>query len=176
MHLWNRCRLGGRFIAASRQNPFLHRRVCDLSCQMRPPRISFTPVPLKARHDGWTPSRQRHFIELLAATKSVTRACKAVGMSAVTAYALRKKPGAESFAAAWDAALAFVADPGRRSPRAAQRLARLEARAKAKEVEEMHGPPVSSTAPAPASPALQALEALLSQLRAPAQAARPRTL
>ena len=72
---------------------------------MQRPRICFTPVPLKARHDGWTPARQRHFIHVLAVTKSITRACKAVGMSAVTAYALRKRPGAAGFAAAWDAAL-----------------------------------------------------------------------
>ena len=125
----------------------------------------FTPVPLKARHDGWTPVRQRRFIEMLAATRSVTRACNAVGMSSVTAYALRKKAGAKSFAAAWDATLTFVSDPNRRhSPRAAQRLARLAR--KAKEVEEMHDPPDSPAPSVQASSALQALEALLGRLRA----------
>jgi hypothetical protein len=135
---------------------------------MRPPRTPFSPVPTKARHDGWTPARQSAFIETLAATKSVTLACKAVGMSPVTAYDLRKRPGAESFAAAWSAAVAFVPDPQRRrSPRAAQILARLEARrSKANEVTEMNAPPSPLTPPAQASSALPALEALLAQLRA----------
>ena len=88
-------------------------------------------------------------------------------MSAVTAYALRKRAGAETFAAAWEAAVAFVPDPHRRrSPRAARRLARLTARRpKANEVSEMHDPPGSPPPPALASSALQALEALLTQLR-----------
>ena len=93
---------------------------------MQPPRLRFTPVPVKARHDGWTAARQLRFIEELAATKSVTRACKAVGMSAVTAYALRKRPGAEPFVVAWSSALACISDPKHLpSPRAAQRLARF---------------------------------------------------
>ena len=42
----------------------------------------FTPVPrLKPRHDGWTPERQRAFIEALAATGSVTDASKSVNMA-----------------------------------------------------------------------------------------------
>jgi hypothetical protein len=134
---------------------------------MQAPRIPFTPVSTKARHDGWTPARQRHFIEQLAATKSVTRASKAVGMSSVTAYALRKKAGAESFAAAWDSAVTFVPDPDRRrSPRAAQRLERFARKAdKANEVNETHGPPNPSAPPVPASSASKALEALLLMLR-----------
>ena len=40
----------------------------------RPPLPPFTPVPRKPRHDGWTPERQRAFIEALADTGSVTRA------------------------------------------------------------------------------------------------------
>ena len=42
---------------------------------------------------------------MLAETGSVMGACEAVGMSRKSAYALRARPGAESFAAAWDAAL-----------------------------------------------------------------------
>lgn len=68
---------------------------------------AFTPVPRKCeRHDGWTPERQRGFIEALADTGSVEAACRAVDMSSVGAYYLRRQPGAESFRAAWDAALA----------------------------------------------------------------------
>lgn len=66
----------------------------------------FTPVPRKSqRHDGWTPERQLHFIEALADTGSVEAACKAVDMSTVGAYQLRRQPGAEQFRAAWEAAL-----------------------------------------------------------------------
>jgi hypothetical protein len=42
---------------------------------------------------------------MLAETGSVIGACEAVGMSRKSAYRLRALPGAESFAAAWDAAL-----------------------------------------------------------------------
>ncbi|WP_379921172.1 hypothetical protein [Erythrobacter sp. R86502] len=67
---------------------------------------SFTPVPRRCdRHDGWTPQRQRDFIEALADTGSVTAACKAVDMSTFGAYYLRRQPGAETFRAAWAAAL-----------------------------------------------------------------------
>lgn len=70
--------------------------------------LDFTPVPLaRARHDGWTPDRQRRFIEQLAMIGLVSAAAKACGMSATSAYNLRARPGAESFAAAWDRALAL---------------------------------------------------------------------
>ncbi|MCL9981911.1 MAG: hypothetical protein NBV60_02020 [Erythrobacter sp.] len=67
---------------------------------------TFTPVPRKCeRHDGWTPERQSAFIEALADTGSVDAACKAVNMSTVGAYHLRRQPEAESFRKAWEAAL-----------------------------------------------------------------------
>ena len=50
-------------------------------------------------------ARQAHFLGILAQTGSVAGACEAVGMSRKSAYRLRSLPGAESFAAAWDAAL-----------------------------------------------------------------------
>jgi hypothetical protein len=69
--------------------------------------LDFTPAPTsRARFDGWTPQRQRQFIAALAAMGSVGKALKAVGMGRVAAYNLRKREGAESFAAAWDDALA----------------------------------------------------------------------
>lgn len=69
---------------------------------------AFTPVPRRCqRHDGWTPARQRGFIEALADTGSVEAAARAVDMSSVGAYALRRQPGAASFRAAWEAALAL---------------------------------------------------------------------
>jgi hypothetical protein len=63
------------------------------------------PVPTRTRRDGWTVERQADFFGMLAETGSVIGACEAVGMSRKSAYRLRALPGAESFAAAWDAAL-----------------------------------------------------------------------
>lgn len=65
----------------------------------------FTPVPVRARHDGWTPERQIEFIEALAACGCVTDAAARVGMSSQSAYTLRLREEAESFREAWDAAL-----------------------------------------------------------------------
>ncbi len=62
-------------------------------------------MPLRARRDGWTPERQRRFIALLAETRCPARAARAVGLSRESAYRLRGRPGGESFAAAWNAAL-----------------------------------------------------------------------
>ena len=73
----------------------------------RPPLPEFTPVPRKYRHDGWTPERQKAFIEALADCGSVRRAAAMVNMSNANAYALRRAPGAEGFRRAWEAALDF---------------------------------------------------------------------
>ncbi len=67
--------------------------------------LDFAPVPRKYRHDGWTPERQRAFIEALASTGSVKHAARAINMSPEGAYYLRRQPGAEEFAAAWKRAL-----------------------------------------------------------------------
>jgi len=69
---------------------------------------AFYPVPTRTRRDGWTVERQADFLGLLFETGSVIGACEAVGMSRKSAYRLRALPGAESFAAAWDAALGIV--------------------------------------------------------------------
>ena len=66
---------------------------------------TFAPVPVKRRHDGWTPARQRAFIGALADTGSVSRAARYVNMSPEGAYYLRRRPGAEGFRRAWEAAL-----------------------------------------------------------------------
>ncbi|RHW16318.1 hypothetical protein D1610_15860 [Sphingomonas gilva] len=71
----------------------------------RPPIPHFTPVARKYRSDGWTPERQRAFVAALADTGSVTAAARRVNMASEGAYALRRQPDAESFAAAWEAAL-----------------------------------------------------------------------
>lgn len=77
-----------------------------------PDQLAFTPVPLaRRRHDGWTPERQAAFLTALAELGLVGTGAHSVGMSRKSAYALRARPGAESFAAAWDRAL----EPGRTS-------------------------------------------------------------
>jgi hypothetical protein len=65
----------------------------------------FTPVPIRYRADGWTPVRQAVFLGVLVETRCVAAAARAVGMSRESAYRLREKSGAESFAAAWDKVL-----------------------------------------------------------------------
>src|SRR3954452_4026406 len=65
----------------------------------------FEPAPTRKRHAGWTAERQRKFIERVALTGCVGDACALVGVASSSAYRLRNKAGAESFARAWDAAL-----------------------------------------------------------------------
>lgn len=67
-----------------------------------------TPVPLRPRHDGWTPGRQLDFIEALAASGCVAEAAKAAGLSKTAAYKLRARPDAQAFRLAWDAAIDFA--------------------------------------------------------------------
>ena len=69
----------------------------------------FVPVPARARGDGWTMERQGRFIGFLAETGSVAEAARRVGVSRTAAYKLRARPGAESFAHAWDRVLALRA-------------------------------------------------------------------
>lgn len=68
--------------------------------------LAFTPVPLdRKRSNGWTPAQQERFILALHVMGSVGQAAKAVGMSRQSAYSLRERAGAQSFAKSWDAAL-----------------------------------------------------------------------
>lgn len=69
---------------------------------------AFTPAALqRQRSAGWTPDRQRKFIEALAASACVTEAAASVGLSATSAYNLRRRPDAQAFRLAWDAAIDF---------------------------------------------------------------------
>ncbi|MBV9931509.1 MAG: hypothetical protein JO013_11265 [Alphaproteobacteria bacterium] len=70
--------------------------------------IAFTPVPLRTRADGWSPALQLAFIHALADGAKPGEAARALGKNRQNAYALRRRPGAESFAAAWDAAVAYA--------------------------------------------------------------------
>lgn len=69
----------------------------------RPP--FFHPVPLRARADGWSVARQCGFLAQLYITGSVAAAARSVGMTRASAYRLRAREGAESFAHAWDRVL-----------------------------------------------------------------------
>ncbi|MBN8502262.1 MAG: hypothetical protein J0M19_14110 [Sphingomonadales bacterium] len=70
----------------------------------------FAPVALRPRGDGWTPARQRAFLENLASTGSVAAAARSVGLSRESAYALRRRADARGFAQAWDAARLLAAE------------------------------------------------------------------
>jgi hypothetical protein len=70
--------------------------------------LRFDPVPLRAQHNGWTPALQLRFVLALARGAGPDEAARALGRSRQSVYRLRKKPGAEEFAAAWDKALAFA--------------------------------------------------------------------
>ncbi len=97
------------------EKPFPTRALSASSCRMTRRRNSarrpcrkvppFVPVPVRTRADGWTPLRQAEFLGYLAETGSVAEAAQRVNMARETAYRLRAKPGAESFAAAWHAAI-----------------------------------------------------------------------
>ncbi len=87
------------------------------------PLLAFVPVPhVQLRRNSIGPERQRAFIAHLAATGIVKQAALHIGASLEALYKLRKRPGAEAFDAAWDAAL----DRG---------LARLEEGALARAIE-----------------------------------------
>ena len=82
--------------------------------------------PRRPRRSGdWTSAKAVTFIVTLAATRSVTLAASAAGMSRKAAYALRSRDPA--FAEAWEAAVAANRPAGREGNK----------------VKEVHGPRVS---------------------------------
>jgi hypothetical protein len=72
------------------------------------PPLDFDTVPVRDRHDGWTPERQHAFIAALAESGCVDEACRTVGMSTQSAYRLRRHFDAQGFRLAWDAALGYA--------------------------------------------------------------------
>jgi hypothetical protein len=74
-----------------------------------PAAYRWVPVLRKPRADGWTSQRQVDFIAALADTGCVKQAARKIGMNARSCYRLRRAPGAENFAAAWDTALSHAA-------------------------------------------------------------------
>jgi hypothetical protein len=72
------------------------------------PLLDFEPVPRKVkRPDGWTPELQRELIARIALTGTLQRAVWQMGKHATGAEGLYKTPCADSFRAAWDAAIAL---------------------------------------------------------------------
>jgi hypothetical protein len=68
----------------------------------------FAAIPAPAdqvRVDGWSPPRQRHFLEVLAATGVIRLACEAVRITQRSAYVLRIRADGAAFRLGWDAAI-----------------------------------------------------------------------
>jgi len=70
--------------------------------------LRFTPVPLRAQHNGFRAKQQVRFVVALARGASVAEAARAVGMTRPSVYRVRRRPDAGSFAAAWDNAVEFA--------------------------------------------------------------------
>ena len=69
------------------------------------PLLQFAPyLHPRPRRNSITPDKQRAFIATLAASGIVSQAARRIGKSLEALYKLRHRPGAEGFAAAWDAA------------------------------------------------------------------------
>jgi hypothetical protein len=70
--------------------------------------LNFEPVARKVkRPDGWTPELQRELLARIASTGTLQSAVWQMGKHATGAEALYKAPAADSFRAAWDAAIAI---------------------------------------------------------------------
>lgn len=59
----------------------------------------------QVRIDGWSPARQRRFLETLASTGVVRLACEAVRITPRAAYTLRIRRDGAAFRLGWDAAI-----------------------------------------------------------------------
>lgn len=71
--------------------------------------LDFEPAPRKVnRPDGWTPERQRRFIELIAQTGSAQRAAAAMRKQLSGLEGVYRSEGAEGFRAAWDGVAELV--------------------------------------------------------------------
>lgn len=72
-----------------------------------PDTLSAPPVPAATRAqrlDGWTPDRRRTFLESVSEGHTVEAACRIVGLSVASAYALRRRADGAAFALGWRAA------------------------------------------------------------------------
>ena len=70
--------------------------------------VQFPPLPQPSgqiREDGWSPARQRRFLETLASCGVVQLACESVRITARSAYNLRIRRDGAAFRLGWDAAI-----------------------------------------------------------------------
>jgi hypothetical protein len=75
------------------------------------PLLGFAPfIHPQPKRTSITPDLQRRFVAVLAATGIVAQAARSIGKSMEALYMLRKRPGAEGFAAAWDEAAGWGLD------------------------------------------------------------------
>lgn len=73
--------------------------------------LLFTPVPAqRVTAVGWSAEVQRAFVANLAKCGVVSAAARSVGRTARSAWMVRRRAGAEGFAAAWDVALEMARD------------------------------------------------------------------
>lgn len=69
-----------------------------------------SPYHQTTRHDGWTPARQRRFLEAIADGHSVESAAQIASMRPSSAYALRRRASGQAFALGWAAANLIARD------------------------------------------------------------------
>jgi hypothetical protein len=87
--------------------PFMTAETGPVDPDVHPLALAFEAVPRRRnRRNGWTEETQRLFILALSDCGCVRAAARAVGMSTRSAYRLLDADGADSFAAAWDQAIA----------------------------------------------------------------------
>ncbi len=72
-------------------------------------RLAFDPVPLRLRHDGLTPEKQRQYVEALADCGIVREAAARVGVSEQAINRVRRRADARDFDRACEAAHMFGA-------------------------------------------------------------------
>src|SRR3546814_16427190 len=74
--------------------------------------ITATPAAAdRTRCDGWTPDRQRAFLEAIAEGHTVDAAARIVRMTKQSAYALRHRAPGAAFAVGWSAATMLAREP-----------------------------------------------------------------
>lgn len=66
--------------------------------------LDFEPVPVRHRHDGLTPKKQRIYVEGLADTGCASEAAARIGMTEQSVNRLRRRPDARGFDIACEAA------------------------------------------------------------------------
>src|SRR5690349_4604437 len=83
----------------------------DAASPFNPPaagtRLDFEPVPLRLRHDGLTPQRQRDYVEALADCGVAREAAARIGISEQAINRVRRRADAAGFDRACEAASMF---------------------------------------------------------------------